>query len=198
MSGGGKGSSSTKPDKWTKEITEELMAYGKEVGKLPYQPWAGVDVAAMTPMQEQGIQQMSDLGKSFGMGGMDNAGSAGMPTTYTDASGNRGYSSFPAFAQNLEQSRGTAAADRYAKFYDLPVDAIYGKGGNYGSVTGDSPADYGATGGKGGGGTAYLPGTGGTGGTGGTTGAKGTAPGSSLFYATQPGGLEALFGGMKK
>jgi hypothetical protein len=162
------GSSSTKVDKFTKEITKELMAYGKEVGKLPYQPWTGLDVAAINPQQQAGMQAFADMGNAFGMD-MPADATAGMPTKYTDASGAQGYSGFPAWMQNLETNKNTAAAGRYSKFYDLPVEDLYGKNTNFGSVTGANPAgSNGTPGGKG-----ALPDTG-TGTPLPTTGGKGS------------------------
>jgi hypothetical protein len=149
------GSSSTKPDKYTKEIIDELMSYGKEVGKIPYQPWTGIDVAGFNPQQQAAMQSFADMGNAFGMG-MPTDVMQGMPTEYTDASGTTGYSGFPAWMQNLEANRNTAAAGRYSGFYDLPVEDLYGKGNVFGSVTGMEPANSdGTPGGKG-----TAPGTG--------------------------------------
>jgi hypothetical protein len=124
--GGGKGASQeTKPDKVTLQMISELFNYGKEVGKIPYQPWTGLDVAAFTPQQQAGMQQFADMGNSFGMKSPTNV-MAGLPQAQVDASGVTGYSGYPAFAQNLAANAATPAAQRYAEFFKLPVEALYG------------------------------------------------------------------------
>ena len=176
--GGGSESGPTKQDK---QFQKEVFEYAKEVGKIPYQPWAGVDVAAFNPQQDAAMQAYADMGNAFGMG-MPTDVTAGRPKVYTDASGASGYSSFPAWMQNLEANKNTPAAERYAKFYDLPVGSLYGNT-NLGSVTGINPVGN-APGGKGGAGSGFIPDTpsGGSG-----TGGKGTSrPGygdDAMFWA---------------
>lgn len=127
MSGGGGkgGATTTKPDKVTMQMINELFKYGKEVGKIPYQPWTGLDVAAFTPLQQAGMQSFANMGNSFGMG-MPTDVMAGMPQAQVDSSGVTGYSGYPAFAQNLAANAATPAAQRYAEFFKLPVEALYG------------------------------------------------------------------------
>jgi hypothetical protein len=196
------GSSETKVDKFTKEITKELMAYGKEVGKIPYQPWAGLDVAAPNAQMDSGMQAFADMGNAFGMG-MPTDVTQGRPNTYTDASGAKGYSGFPAFMQNLEANKNTPAAQRYSEFYDLKPADLYGNT-NLGSVTGVNPVGTSTTpGGKGGGGggTAYFP-SGGNSGDGSSTGGKGSFNSNANPMFKVAGGLmpfgEYLSGGYKK
>jgi hypothetical protein len=113
---------------------------------------------------------------------------AGMPKVYTDASGAQGYSGFPAYMQNLAANKDTAAADRYAGFYDLPVSALYGTGTG-GGVTGIAPAPGPSTGG-------WTPGTGsgGSGSGGSGSGSKGPTGGTNVMEGMldpnrPPGGI---------
>lgn len=164
------GSDKSGPTKQDKEFQKELFELAKEVGKIPYQPWTGIDVASFNPQQDAAMQSFADMGNAFGMG-MPTDVTAGRPKEYTDASGVKGYSSFPAWMQNLKANKNTPAAGRYADFYGLGVDSLYGSGNATDSVTGIDPTGSGTTtGGKGpppGTGTGTGSGTGGSAGTGG-------------------------------
>lgn len=129
MSSGAKGSTTTtqKMDPKALAMIKEMSDFGKEVAKMPYMPWTGNDVAAITPQQTAGMQSFADMGNEFGMG-MPTDVSQGMPTATKDASGAWGYSAHPAY---LAGAAGAAnenplAAKRYANFYDMNVKDLFG------------------------------------------------------------------------
>jgi hypothetical protein len=179
---GGKGSTETGVDKFTKQTIQELMEYGKQVGQIPYQPWTGDDVAGFTTQGMQGMQAMSDMGAAFGMNPKTNIAS-------TIPQGN--LSGYGAYKNNLKQvaTDFPETAKRYAEFYKLPVDALYG------AQAGTAPPSGGWTPGTGSG-----TGSGSSGG-GGSTGGKGTtsdtnpfAPGYDSTTGTGGKGPDNAFG----
>lgn len=130
--GGGKGGSqktTQKMDPQALKMINEMSAFGKEVAKMPYMPWAGNDVAAFTPQQVAGMQSFANMGNSFGMGMPINVMS-GMPTATTDASGVSGYSSYPAFKEAAARAamENPEAAARYAAFFDMSPMSLFGAG----------------------------------------------------------------------
>jgi hypothetical protein len=140
---GGKQKTTQKMDPQALAMIKEMSAFGKEVAKMPYMPWTGNDVAAMTPQQVGGMQAFADMGNSFGMG-MPTDVMAGMPTAKTDASGVSGYSSYPAYKEAAAKaaSESPEAAKRYADFFDMPASSLFGDGSNY--VPTSAPASSGS------------------------------------------------------
>ena len=129
MSGGGKGSTTTKQkmDPKALAIINELSDFGKEVARMPYMPWIGNDVAATTPQQNAGMQSFADMGNEFGMG-MPTDVSQDMPTATKDPSGAWGYSSHPAYlaAAAAAANENPLGAKRYADFYDMDIKNLFG------------------------------------------------------------------------
>lgn len=130
MGGGGKGGSQSqtttvKPDPETMKMIQELFAYGKEVGKIPYQPWTGMDVAAFNPQQQGAMQGFSDIGNAFGLNLPEQNQ---QPPPHVDpTTGVTGYSSYPAYAQAMKNLYATQPeiAKRYAKFYEIGPGTLY-------------------------------------------------------------------------
>jgi len=136
------GSSETKPSKLDKEITKDLVNFGKEVAAIPYMPWMGLSQAAFNPQQKGAMQAFANMGNAFGMG-MPTDISAGMPAEETGPGGIKGFSAYPQFEKNLADILEAYPdfADRYAEFYNMDVSRLFGgeggagTGGNKGSTS---------------------------------------------------------------
>lgn len=126
---GGKGSTTTtqKMDPQALAMIKEMADFGKEVAKMPYMPWTGNDVAALTPQQTAGMQAFANMGNEFGMG-MPTDVAADMPNATRDASGAWGYSAHPAYLDNAAKAanENPLAAKRYADFYDMNISDLFG------------------------------------------------------------------------
>lgn len=129
MSGGGKGSQTVeqKMDPQAMAMIQEMSAFGKQVAKMPYMPWQGLDVAAFTPQQVGGMQAFADMGNAFGMGMPTNV-MKGLPKPTTDSSGVSGFSAYPMYQDAAKKSAiaQPEAAARYADFFDMPVSSLFG------------------------------------------------------------------------
>lgn len=175
------GKSETKPSKLDKEITQDLVNFGKEVAAIPYMPWMGLSQAGFNPQQKASMQAFADMGNAFGMG-MPTDVNASLPPTQQGPGGIEGYSSYPQFEQNLADvlEKYPDFADRYAQFYNLDPSRLFGGeesgtgSGNKGSTSNPGYTGGGTLGGIINGG---LP----SAGTPGTSGNKGPISLSSLM-----------------
>ena len=129
MSSGAKGSTTTtqKMDPKALAMIKEMSDFGKEVAKMPYMPWTGNDVVALTPQQTAGMQSFANMGNAFGMG-MPTDVTSKMPTATQDASGAWGYSAHPAYLEGAAKAanENPLAAKRYANFYDMNISDLFG------------------------------------------------------------------------
>lgn len=115
MSGGGKGGSQTTQVEipaWLESAAQRNIGRAEELAQIGYTPYYGPDVAALTPMQQAGMQNTSSAAQAFGMAGGDPM--AGMPQAQDFGGGVSGYSSAPlydaAVAQLQSQRPGQYAA----------------------------------------------------------------------------------------
>lgn len=109
---GGKGGSTVvqqepKETTQTMEIPEYLEAplrrnisKAEELAQIGFTPYMGLDVAAVTPMQEAAMRNTAMAAQAYGLEGADPM--AGMPQAQT-VGGVRGYSSFPIYEQALAE-----------------------------------------------------------------------------------------------
>lgn len=118
---GGKGGSSTSaqqiPD-WMKEPAVRNIARAEQAQQLGYQPYYGLDVAAVNPTQRAAAQMNIDAAQAFGMlpqGQQGLTAFQGMPEPETVA-GVSGYSSAPMFEQAV--AAGAQANPTQAEIYN--------------------------------------------------------------------------------
>ena len=115
---GGKGGSSTSaqqiPD-WMKEPAVRNIARAEQAQQIGYQPYYGLDVAAMNPTQMAAGQMNVDAAQAFGMAPPSLTAYQGMaqPETF---GGMRGYSSAPMFEQSV--AAGAQADPTQAEIYN--------------------------------------------------------------------------------
>lgn len=142
--GGGKGGSSNQtteiPD-WLRDPTIRNLERAETVQQMEYQPYTGIDVAAMTPQQLMANQMGLNTASAFGMtpAGYGNVtAQSGMPQTQT-IGGMTGYSASPMYQAAVAAAE--AADPRTAQIrdvlYNSPTSAR-----TYGSV---DPASLGGT-----------------------------------------------------
>jgi len=93
MSGGSQ-TSETKIPEWLSGAAQQALARANSVAAIPYAPYFGPDVAAMTPMQEAAASNINAGASAFGMAAPTGTG---MPEAQTFAGGVRGYSSAPMY-----------------------------------------------------------------------------------------------------
>lgn len=91
---GGKQTSETKIPEWLSGAAQQALARANSVAAIPYAPYFGPDVAAMTPMQEAAASNINAGASAFGMAAPTGTG---MPEAQTFAGGVRGYSSAPMY-----------------------------------------------------------------------------------------------------
>lgn len=91
---GGKQTSETKIPEWLSGAAQQALARANSVAAIPYTPYFGPDVAAMTPMQEAAASNINAGASAFGMAAPTGTG---MPEAQTFAGGVRGYSSAPLY-----------------------------------------------------------------------------------------------------
>lgn len=91
---GGKQTSETKIPEWLSGAAQQALARANSVAAIPYAPYFGPAVAAMTPMQEAAASNINAGASAFGMAAPTGTG---MPEAQTFAGGVRGYSSAPMY-----------------------------------------------------------------------------------------------------
>jgi len=107
MSGGGKGGSQTSEasiPKWAADPTIRNLARTERAQQLGYQPYIGPDLAAFTPTQQAGMQNVVNTAADFGLATPSDP-MAGMPRATDFGGGISGYSAYPIFDQALEELR---------------------------------------------------------------------------------------------
>jgi len=123
MSGGkgGGSSSSTEIPAWIKEPAQRNIQRAEDIQKIGYMPYYGPDVAALTPMQQMGMQQNVGAAQAFGLAPQGNIDvMAGMPKAETYQGGVQGYSAAPLYEQALSEvsQRQPTFMERYNKLYE--------------------------------------------------------------------------------
>lgn len=117
MSGGKGGSTQSAqsiPD-YLKEPAIRNIARAEQAQQIGYQPYYGLDVAAMNPTQMMAGQQNIDAATAFGMAPPASIAYQGMAQPET-VGGVRGYSSAPMFEQAL--TAGAQADPTQAQIYN--------------------------------------------------------------------------------
>jgi hypothetical protein len=99
MGGGSKSTSVTVPA-WLEAAGQEALARSREVSRIPYAPYYGPDVAAMTPMQVAAMRGTNQMAEAFGSPTADVT--AGMPTAQ-DYGGMSAYSAGPMYDAALAE-----------------------------------------------------------------------------------------------
>jgi hypothetical protein len=104
---GGKGGSTTSTvtiPEYIEAAAQRNLNKAERISQIGYTPYYGPDVAAFTPMQQAGFQNIADTAGAFGMAApttqQDIMGGMGPATTY--AGGVQGYSSAPIYEQALQ------------------------------------------------------------------------------------------------
>ena len=115
---GGKGGSSTSaqqiPD-WMKEPAVRNIARAEQAQQIGYQPYYGLDVAAMNPTQMAAGQMNVDAAQAFGMAPPSLTAYQGMAQPEM-VGGMRGYSSAPMYEQAV--AAGSQADPTQAQIYN--------------------------------------------------------------------------------
>lgn len=102
-----------KPPKWFNDAAIKSLQVADRINQAGYVPYMGNQVAAFTPMQQAGMQGVSDWASAAnGTAPMD--AMAGMPQAKVDGSGVAGYESATGMMRNLELIK-----ERFPKQYDL-------------------------------------------------------------------------------
>jgi hypothetical protein len=104
---GGKGGSTTSSvtiPEYIEAAAQRNLNKAERISQIGYTPYYGPDVAAFTPMQQAGFQNIADTAGAFGLAApttqQDIMGGMGPATTY--AGGVQGYSSAPIYEQALQ------------------------------------------------------------------------------------------------
>jgi hypothetical protein len=139
---GGKGGSTTSSvtiPEYIEAAAQRNLNKAERISQIGYTPYYGPDVAAFTPMQQAGFQNIADTAGAFGMAApttqQDIMGGMGPATTY--AGGVQGYSSAPIYEQAL-QTLGERRPGQKAYIDSFFIDPYAG-----GSAAGNfAPIDY--------------------------------------------------------
>lgn len=91
----------TEIPKWLEDAGKSNLQRAEYVSQLGYVPYYGLDVAAFSPMQMQGMQATGMGAQAFGLAPQGFNATAGIPTPTTDSLGFTGYSSGQGFDQAL-------------------------------------------------------------------------------------------------
>ena len=142
MGGGSKSTSVTVPQ-WLEDAGKEALARSREVSRIPYAPYYGPDVAAMTPMQVAAMRGTNQMAEAFGSPTADVT--AGMPTAQ-DYGGMSAYSAGPMYdaaVSELQRRQPGTYNAIMGQFIDpmtgeMPAGA-YGGAGASASATGYVP-----------------------------------------------------------
>jgi hypothetical protein len=139
---GGKGGSTTSTvtiPEYIEAAAQRNLNKAERISQIGYTPYYGPDVAAFTPMQQAGFQNIADTAGAFGMAAptsqQDIMGGMGPATTY--AGGVQGYSSAPIYEQSLA-TLGQQRPGQKAYIDSFFIDP-YSGGGSYGNF---APIDY--------------------------------------------------------
>ena len=139
---GGKGGSTTSSvtvPEYIEAAAQRNLNKAERISQIGYTPYYGPDVAAFTPMQQAGFQNIADTAGAFGMAApttqQDIMGGMGPATTY--AGGVQGYSSAPIYEQSLA-TLGQQRPGQKAYIDSFFIDP-YSGGGSYGNF---APIDY--------------------------------------------------------
>lgn len=126
---------------WAEAAARDVLSRAKDVSRIPYAPYYGPDVAAMTPMQVAAMQGTNQMAAAFGSPTVDVT--AGMPTAQ-NYDGMMAYSAAPmyeaALAELERRQPGTFAALR-APFIDPITGAGGGRSASY-SAPAAVPSPY--------------------------------------------------------
>lgn len=127
MSGGG-GSSTTKPTvpKFLETGYQQGIGMGSDLSAMPYTPFYGPDVAAMSPLEQASFQGTDVMASAFGM--PTSGGQQYLPAPTQFEGGAMGYSSAPIFEQAVSEleTRRPAQADYYNSFFIDPMTGEMG------------------------------------------------------------------------
>jgi hypothetical protein len=98
--GGGSKSTSVSVPAWLEDAGRSALARSEAVSRIPYAPYYGPDVAAMTPMQVAAMRGTNQMAEAFGSPTADVT--AGMPTAQ-DYGGMSAYSAGPMYDAALAE-----------------------------------------------------------------------------------------------
>ena len=124
MSGGGKGGSQTSAQSipaWVEGPAKENLAQARVAGQIGYMPYYGPEVAGLSPMQQQSMQNTYSGLQAFGLAPQGQYQS-NLPPVETFAGGVQGYGSGNLFDQAVAELalRQPEIAAQYNKFYSQP------------------------------------------------------------------------------
>lgn len=162
---GGKGGSNTSAQSipaWVEGPAKENLAQARVAGQIGYMPYYGPEVAGLSPMQQQSMQNTYSGLQAFGLAPQGQYQS-NLPPMETYAGGVQGYGSGNLFDQAVAELalRQPEIAAQYNKFYsqpDAPVAPVAaaapvysggGGGSSGGGYSGNSSFGMGVGGGAG-------------------------------------------------
>jgi hypothetical protein len=124
MSSGGKGGGTTSQveiPKWVEKPATRNLQRAEQIQQMDYMPYYGADVAALTPMQQQSMQNTVGAAQAFGMAPQDMDAMAGMPVAREYADGTVGYTAGGLYDQavaEVNRRRPVLASQRADLFSD--------------------------------------------------------------------------------
>jgi len=132
---GGKGGSQTSEvtvPQYIEDAARRNLSRADDISSMGYVPEYGPTVAAFTPMQQAGFQNVADSASAFGMAGGDMSqqnimGGMDAPTEY--AGGVSGYSSQPIY-QGMIDELAAARPGQYDYINSFFIDPVTGQAGN--------------------------------------------------------------------
>lgn len=122
--GGGKGGSQTSAQSipaWVEGPARENLAQARVAGQIGYMPYYGPEVAGLSPMQQQSMQNTYSGLQAFGLA-PEGQYQSNLPPLETYAGGVQGYGSGNLFDQAVAELalRHPEIAAQYEKFYNQP------------------------------------------------------------------------------
>lgn len=106
MSGGKGGSQTSEVEipSWIEDPAQRFLQRAEDASQIGYMPYYGMDVAALTPMQQVSMQNTVDAAGAFGLASPGMDAMFGMPTPTDFGNGMQGYSSGPMFQGAVDQA----------------------------------------------------------------------------------------------
>ena len=136
----GSSKSETEIPGWLKDAATEMLSRSTSLGKTGFMPWAGPDVAALTPDQLAARDNTNSAASAFGL----NVGGLGTPGATDFGNGIWGHSSLPMYEQQQDwmQENRPGQHDFYNSHFVDPVTGAPGANMTQGQQAGQGQGDY--------------------------------------------------------
>lgn len=114
---------------WLQDAAKENLSRAQYVSQLGYMPYYGLDTAAFSPMQLQGMQATGMGAQAFGLAPQGFDATAGIPTPKTSNLGFSGYSSGDLYDQAVKEL-GNRNAGQVGAYNDMFLNKTTGAAPN--------------------------------------------------------------------